>query len=72
VIGASADRRIAGSNDSTLAPLYAEVRKIEEEIATLRSKKDSMKAEAYDAQLEDLLVKLAEKNQAIRGREKTP
>ena len=57
--------------DSTLAPLYADVRRLEGEIATLRARKDSLKADAYDAKLEELLVQLAEKNQAIKDREKS-
>jgi hypothetical protein len=56
------------SGDSTLAPLYADVRRLEGEIATLRAHKDSLKADAYDAKLEELLVQLAEKNQAIKER----
>jgi hypothetical protein len=72
LVGGSAGGRVAGGNDSTLAPLYAEVRKLEEQVATLRAKKDSMPADAYDQQLEQLLVKLAEQNQAIREKEKKP
>ena len=58
--------------DSTLAPLYAEVRKLEEQEAGLRAKKDSIKPEVYDDQLEKLLVQLAEKNQEIRAKERKP
>jgi hypothetical protein len=72
VIGASAAGRAAQTGDSTLAPLYAEARKIEEEIATLRGRKESLKADEYENRLEDLLVKLAEKNAEIRSKEKAP
>jgi hypothetical protein len=72
VLSGSVDRRMAGSADSTLAPLFADVRQLEESVATLRARKDSIKTEVYEAQLEDLLVRLAEKNQAIREREKQP
>jgi hypothetical protein len=55
-----------------LAPLYADARRLEEAIVALRAKKDSLKTDVYEAQLEDLLVQLAEKNQAIHQREKKP
>ncbi|MBI4499765.1 MAG: hypothetical protein HY700_01265 [Gemmatimonadetes bacterium] len=71
LIGGSAGRRVA-SSDSILAPLYADVRKLEEQVATLRAKKDTMKPDVYDDQLEKLLVRLAETNQEIRQREKKP
>jgi hypothetical protein len=71
VVGASTGR-VAQAGDSSLAPLYAEARKIEEDIATLRGKKESLKAEDYESRLEELLVKLAEKNAEIRGKEKAP
>jgi hypothetical protein len=66
VIGGAAGAPFAATGDSTLAPLYAEVRKLEGDIAALRARKDAMKPEAYDSQLEELLVRLAEKNQVIR------
>lgn len=72
MLASRADGRAAGPADSALAPLYAEARKLEEAVATLRSKKDTMAAEAYETQLEDLLVKLAEKNAEIRSKEKKP
>jgi hypothetical protein len=66
---APADRRVAASSDSALAPLSAEVRKLEQEVATLRSKKDSLPADGYDRELEGLLVRLAQKSAELRAKE---
>jgi hypothetical protein len=72
LVGGSAGRRVGDPADSALAPLYADARHLEEEIAALRAGKDSLKTDVYEARLEELLVKLAEKSQAIRDREKKP
>ena len=49
------------------AALIAERQALESEVASLRTKKASMTAEAYEAALERLLLALAEKTQAIRA-----
>jgi hypothetical protein len=67
--GVPADRQVAASSDSTLAPLSAEVRKLEEEVATLRSKKGSLPADVYDRELEGLLLKLSQKSAELRAKE---
>jgi hypothetical protein len=72
LVGGTAGGRDGGTTDSALAPLYADARRLEEAIVALRAKKDSLKTDVYEAQLEDLLVQLAEKNQAIHQREKKP
>jgi len=56
----------AGANDPRLTALYTEKFAIEDQINTLRSKKASMTAEAYDDELEKLLVQLALKARTIR------
>ncbi len=40
---------------------------LESEVAALRGKKSSMKADAYDAELERLLLAIAEKTKAIKA-----
>ncbi len=59
----------AASSDPRLAPLYERQALIEEQIAALRSRKDSMDEEAYDLALEDLLVELALNRREIRTAE---
>jgi len=49
------------------AALVAERSELEAKVATLRGKKDSMPPAAYEAELERLLVQVAEKSQAIRA-----
>ncbi len=49
-----------------LAALYREKQALEEQIAALRARKDELNAEAYEQQLEDLLVELIFKTRAIR------
>jgi hypothetical protein len=49
------------------AALVAERSELEAKVAVLRGKKDSMPAAAYEAELERLLVQVAEKSQAIRA-----
>ena len=56
----------ATSNDPRVAALYAERAKLEEQVNALRGRKDSMTPDAYDAELERLLVALAEKSAEIR------
>jgi hypothetical protein len=52
--------------DPRLAALYGEKRALEEEIAALRLRKDELSTEAYEQELEDLLVELALKTRQIR------
>lgn len=54
--------------DSTTARIEAEIAEIEAELAILRSRRDEMSQEEYDAELEALLVDLALKNRELRGR----
>jgi hypothetical protein len=53
--------------DPRAAALVAERSELESQVATLRGKKDSMSPAAYDAELERLLVAVAQKTQAIRA-----
>lgn len=59
--------KTASSADPRIAALIAERQALESEVASLRTKKASMTAEAYEAALERLLLALAEKTQAIRA-----
>ena len=60
------------SSDPRVAALVAERQALESQVAALRARKDSMSAAAYDAELERLLVAIAEKTQAIRAAGGTP
>ena len=53
--------------DPRAAGLVAERSELESQVAALRRKKDSMTPAAYDAELERLLVLVAQKTQAIRA-----
>ncbi len=57
----------AASNDPRIAALVAERQALEAEVATLRAKKTTMDAAAYDKELERLLIAIAEKTQAIKA-----
>jgi LmbE family N-acetylglucosaminyl deacetylase len=57
-----------GPTDSAGAALVSEKRALEGRIADLRGRKSSMKPAEYESQLEALLVELALKNEALRGR----
>ncbi len=59
--------RGAGAGDPRIAALLAERRALEMEVATLRERRDTMTAEAYEAELERLLLAIATKTQAIRA-----
>jgi hypothetical protein len=63
-VGGSAAAR--ASNDPRLAPLYAEKFAIEEQLEALKKRKSGMSAEAYDNELEKLLIELALKSRSIR------
>ena len=56
----------ARSNDPRIVALYAERAKLDEQITVLRKRKPEMTTEAYEAELERLLVALAEKSSEIR------
>jgi uncharacterized caspase-like protein len=56
-----------GVVDPRAAALITERQDLEAQVATLRGKKESMPAAAYDAELERLLVLVAEKTQAINA-----
>jgi hypothetical protein len=58
-------RAIAGGNER-LTALYAERSAIDDQIQVLKKKKTTMTADAYDAELERLLVALATKAREIR------
>jgi len=62
----------ASSADPAMARLLEQKRDVETRLAALRRRKDTMPATEYDAQLERLLVELAEKDAAIRGGSRTP
>jgi uncharacterized caspase-like protein len=53
--------------DPRAAALVAERSELESQVAALRSRKESMSPAAYDAELERLLVLVAQKTQAIRA-----
>lgn len=55
-------------SDSAGVVMVSEKRALEARIAELRGRKSSMKSDEYEAQLETLLVELALKNEALRGR----
>ncbi len=57
----------AASADPRITALIAERQALESDVASLRTKKATMTAEAYDAELERLLLALAEKTKAIRA-----
>ena len=55
------------TTDPRAAALVAERSELEAQVATLRGRKDKMSPAAYDAELERLLVQVAQKTQAIRA-----
>ena len=57
----------ATSADPRIAALIAERQALESDVASLRTKKAAMTADAYDKELERLLLALAEKSKAIRA-----
>lgn len=60
------------SSDPAVAALMAERRRLESAIAELRGRKATMDSTAYQRELEQLLVRLAEATQAIRAAERKP
>jgi hypothetical protein len=65
----SAGRAVANASDPRIAALLKEKDALEARIAALRARKASMDSTAYERELEQLLVELATKNQAIRALE---
>ena len=55
------------TSNPRVAALVAERQELEADVAALRGKKASMSADAYDKELERLLLAIAEKTQAIRA-----
>ncbi len=62
----------ATAADPRTAALVAERRVLEQEVAALRARKDGMAPDAYERELERLLLAIAEKTQAIRAAGGTP
>jgi hypothetical protein len=56
----------ADSTDPRLAALYEEQRGLQQNVAELRTRKEEMDPEAYELELERLLLELARVSQAIR------
>ena len=56
-----------GTTDPRAGPLVAARQDLEAQVAALRGRKDTMTPAAYDAELERLLVQVAEKTQQIRA-----
>jgi hypothetical protein len=59
--------RTATSTDPRVATLVAERQALESQVAALRGRKASMDSTAYDAELEKLLLAIAEKTAAIKA-----
>jgi hypothetical protein len=60
----------AATADPELARLLDQRQRLEDQIGRLKSRKQDMKPDEYDAELERLLVDLAKVNQAIKPRQK--
>ncbi len=60
-------QRGGAPTDPRAAALVAERSELEAQVASLRGRKDRMSAAAYEAELERLLVAVAQKTQAIRA-----
>jgi len=68
-LGGGAYASMAGANDPRLAALYKERFALEGKIDELKKRKASLSVDAYDDQLESLLVDLALKSKEIRAME---
>ena len=66
-VGFRAQRGESAPLNPRAAALVAERSELEAKVVVLRGKKDAMPAAAYEAELERLLVQVAEKSQAIRA-----
>ncbi len=58
---------VAANEDPRVRALVAELREMESELAALRARRESMSEAAYEAALEALLVRIAEKSAEIRA-----
>lgn len=58
---------IAANEDPRVRALVAELRAMEAELVTLRARRETMTEAAYEAALEELLVRIAEKSAEIRA-----
>jgi hypothetical protein len=65
---AGGSREAASTDDPELARLYEEKAGLEQAIAELRARKASLGKEEYEDELEELLVRLALTNRALRDR----
>jgi hypothetical protein len=61
-----------GPTNPRAAALVAQRAELEAKVLALRARKDQMPASAYEAELERLLVQVAEKTRAIRAMETSP
>src|SRR5262249_25006013 len=61
---------VEAGNDAELNRLIGERQRLEEEVEKLKLRKDQIKPEEYEGELEKLLVDLAKVNQAIKARQK--
>ena len=64
------DSKTVEQAGAAIARLLEERQRIEQEIEKLKSRKDQMKQEEYEEQLERLLVDLAKVSQEIKSRQK--
>jgi hypothetical protein len=58
---------VAGNDDPRVRALLSERRAVEDSVTALRSRRAEMTVDAYEAELERLLVRIAEINAAIRA-----
>ena len=68
----SAGAAVQAGGDPRLTALYAQKDSLEQQVRALRGRKEGMAADAYERDLERLLVALAEKTQEIRVLERKP
>jgi hypothetical protein len=62
--------QVQAGGDAELAKLLAERGRLEGEVEQLKTRKDKMKEDEYEAALEKLLVELAQINQKIKAKQK--
>jgi len=61
---------VEAGGDAELRRLLGERQRLEEAVEKLKGRKDQMKSDEYEAELEKLLLELARVNQAIKARQK--
>ena len=69
LVGTMTGPAVAAADNPELAALYQRRSELQQAIAQLRARKDAMDSEAYDKELERLLLELARTAQAIRAHE---